>query len=67
MPWASSAPTSRTVCCAPGRTAPLLLGFGEGGNFIASDVTAIIRHTRDVAYLDDGELAILSARRHPGL
>ena len=29
---------------------------------IASDVTAIIRHTRDIAYLDDGELAILSAK-----
>ena len=43
------------------KDAPLLLGFGEGENFIASDVTAIIRHTRDIAYLDDGELAILSA------
>ena len=40
---------------------PLLLGFGEDGNYIASDVTALIRYTRDIAYMDDGELAILSA------
>ena len=49
----------RLLCAR--KDAPLLLGFGEGENFIASDVTAIIRHTRDIAYLDDGELAILSA------
>ena len=42
------------------KDAPLLLGFGDGENFIASDVTALIRHTRDIAYMDDGELAILS-------
>ena len=43
------------------KDAPLLLGFGEGENFIASDVTAIIRHTRDIAYMEDGEMAILTA------
>ena len=43
------------------KDAPLLLGFGEDGNYIASDVTALIRYTRDIAYMDDGELAILSA------
>ena len=42
------------------KDAPLLLGYGDGENFIASDVTALIRHTRDIAYMDDGELAILS-------
>lgn len=42
------------------KDAPLLLGFGDGENFIASDVTALICHTRDIAYMDDGELAILS-------
>ena len=50
----------RLLCAR--KDAPLLLGFGEGENMIASDVTAIIRHTRDIAYLDDGELAILSAK-----
>ena len=42
------------------KDAPLLLGFGERENYIASDVTALIRHTRDIAYMDDGELAILT-------
>ena len=52
---------------APGRIyaarkdAPLLIGYGESCNFIASDVTALVRHTRDVAYMDDGEVAILTA------
>ena len=43
------------------KDAPLLLGFGEDGNYLASDVTALIRYTRDIVYMDDGELAILSA------
>lgn len=42
------------------KDAPLLLGYGENGNFIASDVTAILKYTREVAYLDDGEVAIVS-------
>ena len=42
------------------KDAPLLLGFGDGENFIASDVTALVKYTRDIAYMDDGELAILS-------
>ena len=42
------------------KDAPLLLGYGEGCSFIASDVTALIAHTRDVAYLDDGEVAIVT-------
>ena len=41
------------------KEAPLLLGYGSDGNYIASDVTALIRHTRDVAYMEDGELAVL--------
>jgi glucosamine--fructose-6-phosphate aminotransferase (isomerizing) len=39
---------------------PLLLGFGEGENYIASDVTALLPYTRDVVYMDDGEMAILT-------
>ena len=43
------------------KDSPLILGFGENGNFIASDATAIIKHTRDVIYMEDGEIAFLTA------
>ena len=43
------------------KESPLILGFSPEGNFIASDVTAIIKHTRDVVYLEDGEIAVLTA------
>ncbi len=43
------------------KDAPLLLGYGDGESFIASDATAIIAHTRDVAYMEDGEVAVLTA------
>ena len=43
------------------KDAPLLLGFGKGENFLASDVAALLCHTRDVVYMDDGELAIITA------
>ena len=38
---------------------PLIIGVGEGENFIASDVPAIISRTRRVIYLQDGEMAVL--------
>ena len=43
------------------KDSPLIIGYGEQGNFIASDVTAIIKHTRDVVYMGDGEIAVLTA------
>ena len=40
---------------------PLLLGIGENGEYyIASDVAAVLAQTRQVVYLDDGELAVLT-------
>ena len=41
---------------------PLLLGVGDHEYYAASDASAIIKHTRDVIYLDDGELAILNCK-----
>ena len=42
------------------KDSPLILGYGENGNFIASDVTAVIKYTRDVVYMDDGEIAVVT-------
>ncbi len=39
---------------------PLILGIGEGENFIASDIPALLKHTRNVVVLDDGEMAIVT-------
>src|SRR5512143_381224 len=36
---------------------PLIIGVGEGENFVASDASAIVEHTRQVLYLEDGEIA----------
>jgi glutamine---fructose-6-phosphate transaminase (isomerizing) len=40
---------------------PVLLGVGEKEMFVASDVAALVGYTRQVVYLDDGELATLTA------
>jgi glucosamine--fructose-6-phosphate aminotransferase (isomerizing) len=39
---------------------PLVVGLGNNENFIASDVSAILSHTKQVVYLDDGEFAVVS-------
>ncbi|HEX5493896.1 MAG TPA: glutamine--fructose-6-phosphate transaminase (isomerizing) [Mycobacteriales bacterium] len=43
---------------------PLLLGVGAGEMFVASDLTALVRHTQQVVYLDDGELATVRANEY---
>ncbi|MDT8437280.1 MAG: glutamine--fructose-6-phosphate transaminase (isomerizing) [Gemmatimonadota bacterium] len=49
------------------RGSPLLIGIGTEGSgetFVASDVAAVLAHTRSVVYLDDGEVAVLQGDRH---
>lgn len=43
---------------------PVCLGVGEHGRFIASDASPILRHTREVIYLEDGELAVIEPNTH---
>src|ERR1035441_6908282 len=40
---------------------PIVLGLGTGENFIASDATALLQHTRDLIFLEDGDLARVTA------
>ena len=42
---------------------PLILGIGVGENYFASDVTALVGHTRNVLYLEDGEFAALTPEK----
>lgn len=43
------------------RGSPLVIGVGEGENLIASDAAALVEHTRQVVYLNDDEMACISA------
>ena len=39
------------------QSAPLIVGVGIGENYFASDVTALVAHTKNVIYMEDGEIA----------
>ena len=43
---------------------PLAIGIGDGEFIVASDASAIVQHTRQVVYLDDGEMAVIGRDRY---
>ena len=43
------------------KESPLIVGYAAGENFLASDIPALLRYTRDYAVLEEGEIAVLSA------
>jgi glucosamine--fructose-6-phosphate aminotransferase (isomerizing) len=47
--------------CVARNGSPLVLGIGDGEMFVASDVAALVRYTKQVVYLDDGEIATVRA------
>lgn len=55
------------ICCdypdtliAVRNFSPLIIGLSQDANFIASDVTALVSHTKDIIYIEDGEFAYLT-------
>jgi glucosamine--fructose-6-phosphate aminotransferase (isomerizing) len=54
----SSQDSNKIVAARKG--SPLLIGLGDGEYYIASDASAILAQTREVVYLDDGDLAVLT-------
>ena len=41
-------------------SSPIIIGVGKGENFVASDATAVIKYTKQIIYMEDGEMAIIT-------
>jgi glucosamine--fructose-6-phosphate aminotransferase (isomerizing) len=45
------------------KDSPLIVGLGHGRNFLASDVSAVLEHTKRVIFLEEGDVAMLTAEK----
>jgi len=52
----------RLIAARLGHAGGLVLGVGEGEMFVASDMPAILDHTQSMIFLDDGEMAVVTAQ-----
>ena len=50
----------KNTIVATRRNAPLVIGFGEGENYVASDIPALIKYTKRAMYLDDNQIVTLT-------
>ncbi|MDR1511442.1 MAG: glutamine--fructose-6-phosphate transaminase (isomerizing) [Endomicrobium sp.] len=50
------------IVCAR-QDAPLVIGIGKGENFVASDVTALLPYTRNMIFLEDGDVAEITSEK----
>ena len=53
----------RDEIIAARKSSPLVVGIGEGEFFLASDATPIVEYVNDVAYINDGEIAVLNRNK----
>jgi glucosamine--fructose-6-phosphate aminotransferase (isomerizing) len=51
--------SGKRVMVAVRNGSPLVLGFGKDENFVASDASALLSHTREVQFLEDGDMAVV--------
>src|SRR5256886_6638875 len=60
LAFISSRDPGKIVAARISNAGGVLVGYGEGENFIASDAPALLEHTRKVSFLDHGEIAIVT-------
>ena len=54
----------KIICARIGNAGGVVIGLGENENYIASDIPAILEHTRKVIFLESHQMAVVSAESH---